>query len=162
MTPETSRAAPSGEHTAPPNVEIRAFDSSDIPDALALWRAADGVVLRDADQAAPLLDYVRRQAASCFVAVLDSRVIGTVLCGHDGRRGYLYHLAVERAHRGRGIGRALATHALDALRAAGIGKCHLMVVTDNAEARAFWAALGWQLRSDVVLMSYTSAESPNA
>lgn len=161
MTPETS-AARDGARTTPPDVEIRAFESSDIPDALALWRAADGVVLRDADQAAPLREYLQRHTASSFVAVSGSRVIGTVLCGHDGRRGYLYHLAVERVHRGRGIGRALATRALDALRHDGIEKCHLMVVAENAEARVFWSALGWQLRSDVVLMSYTSADSPNA
>lgn len=161
MTPSTP-AANHGEHPTLPNVEIRAFESSDIPDALALWRAADGVVLRDADRAAPLSAYLQRQAASSFVAVSGSRVIGTVLCGHDGRRGYLYHLAVERAHWGRGIGRVLATRALDALRRAGIEKCHLMVVTENAEARAFWAALGWHLRPDVVLMSYTSPDAPNA
>ena len=155
-------AARASERAAPPNVEIRAFESSDIPDALALWRAADGVVLRDADEAAPLGQYLERHAASSFVAVSESRVIGAVLCGHDGRRGYVYHLAVERAHRGRGIGRALATRALDALREDGIDKCHLMVVTENAAARAFWTALGWQLRSDVVLMSYTPADSPNA
>ena len=155
-------AARVGERAAPPSVEIRAFESNDIPDALALWRAADGVVLRDADQAGPLGRYLQHHAASSFVAVSGSRVIGTVLCGHDGRRGYLYHLAVERAHRGRGIGRALATRALGALRANGIDKCHLMVVTENAAARAFWTALGWQLRSDVVLMSYASEESPNA
>lgn len=58
--------------------------------------------------------------------------------------------------------RALATCALDALRREGIEKCHLMVVTENAGARAFWSALGWQLRSDVVLMSYASPDSPNA
>lgn len=162
MAPETPAAPPAGEHTAPAGIEIRAFEWSDIPDALELWRSADGVVLRDADRAAPLRDYLRRHAASSFVAISGSRVIGTVLCGHDGRRGYLYHLAVERAHRGRGIGRALATRALDALRREGIEKCHLMVMTENADARAFWSALGWQLRSDVVLMSYVSPESPNA
>lgn len=161
MAPETP-AAPIGEHASPAGIEIRAFESSDIPDALALWRSADGVVLRDADGAAPLGDYLRRHAASSFVAIAGSRVIGTVLCGHDGRRGYLYHLAVDRAHRGRGIGRALATRALDALRRVGIEKCHLMVVAENAQARAFWSALGWQVRSDVVLMSYVSPESPNA
>jgi len=146
----------------PADLEIRSFESSDIPDALALWRTADGVVVREADQPGPIRDYLRRHTASSFVAVAGSRVIGTVLCGHDGRRGYLYHLAVERAHRGRGIGRALATRALDALRREGIEKCHLMVVTENADARAFWSALGWQLRSDVVLMSYASPDSPNA
>jgi len=146
----------------PADLEIRSFESSDIPDALALWRTADGVVVREADQPGPIRDYLRRHAASSFVAIAGSRVIGTVLCGHDGRRGYLYHLAVERAHRGRGVGRALATRALDALRREGIEKCHLMVVTENADARAFWSALGWQLRSDVVLMSYASPDSPNA
>ena len=146
----------------PADLEIRSFESSDIPDALALWRTADGVVVREADQPGPIRDYLRRHTASSFVAVAGSRVIGTVLCGHDGRRGYLYHLAVERAHRGRGIGRALATRALEALRREGIEKCHLMVVTENADARAFWSALGWQLRSDVVLMSYASPDSPNA
>ena len=143
-------------------VEIRGFEPADIPAALVLWREAHGVVLRDADEPVAVQRYLQRNAGTSFVALFGARVIGTVLCGHDGRRGYLYHLAVARAYRGRGIARALAARALEALRHDGIDKCHLTVVAGNAEARAFWTATGWQLRTDVVLMSCTAPGSPNA
>ena len=75
-------------------------------------------------------------------------MIGAVLCGHDGRRGYLNHLAVARDHRGRGIGRALVAASLARLRAIGIGRCNLLVFEDNAQGKEFWRHLGWQERAN--------------
>ena len=85
-----------------------------------------------------------------------------VLTGTDGRRGYLQHLAVAPSHRRRGVGRALAEQAVEALRVLGIAKCHLMVREENAQARAFWERLGWKVRADVTLMSHAGPDAANA
>jgi N-acetylglutamate synthase len=91
-----------------------------------------------------------------IVALNGDQVVGAVLCGTDGRRGYLQHLAVADGHRRLGIGRVLAKRCVTELHARGIEKCHLMVVVDNAEARSFWSRLGWVDRDDIRLMSHTA------
>ena len=83
--------------------------------------------------------------------------MGAVLCGTDGRRGFLHHLAVTARHRRHGIGRALVATALDAVAKRDIHKCHLMVLPANDGARAFWKRVGWMERTDVILMSHTAA-----
>jgi len=88
-----------------------------------------------------------------FVAENDCRVVGTSVAGHDGRRGYLYHLAVSPEMRGRGVGAELARLSLEALRLSGIRKCHIMVLSENANGRAFWEAERWTPRSDICLYS---------
>ncbi|MEP6495376.1 MAG: GNAT family N-acetyltransferase [bacterium] len=79
------------------------------------------------------------------------------MCGTDGRRGYLQHLAVLPTHRRQGIGRQLAERRVHALAESGIDKCHLMVVAGNRDAAAFWTRLGWLDRSDIRLMSHTAS-----
>jgi N-acetylglutamate synthase len=143
-------------------IELREFVAADYDAVLRLWQSAAGVTLRDADARAPLTAYLERHRGLCFVATDREAVVGAVICGTDGRRGYLQHLAVAATHRRRGVGRALVNRSIDALSARGIDKCHLMVVSDNADARAFWSALGWTDRSDVRLMSRTVSGRPNA
>lgn len=82
-----------------------------------------------------------------------SSIVGAVICGHDGRRGYLHHLAVASSYRHRGLGRALADRCLLALEGIGITKCHLFVRADNPEARAFWERVGWHIRDDTHMLS---------
>jgi ribosomal protein S18 acetylase RimI-like enzyme len=97
--------------------------------------------------------YLARNPGMSFVACDGGRVVGAVLCGTDGRRGYLHHLAVAAPDRQRGLGRALVQRCLDALAAAGITKCHLFVFAPNIPARNFWTRIGWRLREDIVVMS---------
>jgi len=85
-------------------------------------------------------------------------VVGTVLCGHDGRRGYIHHLAVAQSHRRRGIGRALVERILSALMAQGIQKCHLFVFGENRQAIAFWERVGFSQRVELVMMSRQIAD----
>jgi len=80
-------------------------------------------------------------------------------CGHDGRRGYIHHLAVSKPYRCQGVGRALAGQCLSALRAAGIHKCHLFVFDDNQEAIAFWKKMGWTQRIELTVMSQYTANA---
>ncbi|KKK77844.1 hypothetical protein LCGC14_2849520, partial [marine sediment metagenome] len=93
-----------------------------------------------------------------FVARDADRVVGAVLCGQDGRRGYLHHLTVAPSHRGGGLGRTLCGRCLDALRVVGIEKCHVFVFADNHDAIAFWRAAGWQRRTDLVMFSMSTDE----
>jgi N-acetylglutamate synthase len=137
------------------NPTIRTFEVDDYAAVRALWQrcADEGIVLRDVDDRAHIARYLARNPGLSFVAELRGAIVGAVLCGTDGRRGYLQHLAVEPACRRSAIGRALAECAFGALRREGIDKCHLMVLPENARARAFWSALGWTERGDVLLMS---------
>ena len=80
-------------------------------------------------------------------------IIGTILCGHDGRRGYIYHVTVALEYRGRGIGRLLVEKSLERLKVEGINKCHLFVFADNTIGNAFWTASGWTKREDIFVYS---------
>jgi len=142
--------------------DITPFQPSDYEEAIALWQRTEGVTLRSADSCEALLRYLKRNPGSSFVAREQDTLVAAVLGGHDGRRGYLHHLAVAPTHRGRGIGRALAERVLTALGTQGIHKCHLMVRADNADALAFWAHIGWAQRADLVIMSRTDPIAANA
>jgi ribosomal protein S18 acetylase RimI-like enzyme len=129
---------------------------------MALWCNTEGLTLREADSREAIARYLGRNPGLSFVARDAGQLVGAVLAGTDGRRGYLQHLAVAPSHRGRGVGRALAERAVEALRSLGVTKCHLMVRQENAAARAFWEHLGWQDRADVVLMSHADPNVANA
>ncbi len=120
---------------------------------LALWQSADGVGLSDADSREAIGRYLARNPGCSFTAWDGDLLVGAVLCGHDGRRGYVHHLAVRPSHRRRGIGKALTTRCLDALAAEGIDKCHLFVFAVNADAIVFWKGVGWSQRVDLNVMS---------
>ena len=143
-------------------IEIQEFRPAHYDAVIQLWRSAEGVVMRDADERAPLSAYLEQHRGLSFIAMQHGAVVGAVLCGTDGRRGYLQHLAVARSHRRRGIGKSLVDASVRALAARGIDKCHLMVLANNAEAQAFWSRLGWKDRNDVRLMSHTASGKPNA
>jgi N-acetylglutamate synthase len=143
-------------------VELREFTFADYDQVVALWRAAEGVVLRDVDQPEAIARYLALNPGLSFVASDEGRIIGAVLCGTDGRRGYLQHLAVAPTHRRRGVGRALAQRCVEALSERGLDKCHLMILPQNQVARAFWRRIGWQDRDDVRVMSHVQSGSPTA
>src|SRR5690606_29848318 len=117
---------------------------------------------RDADSREGIARYLARNPGLSFVAVQHGRIVGTVMAGHDGKRGYLQHLLVLEALRNRGIGRALVSRSLEGLKRDGILKSHLMILVDNQPGRSFWSRLGWQQRDDVHLFSYINAEQDNA
>ena len=131
----------------------RPMTMADYEPALALWKATEGMGLSSADEPAAIERYLLRNPGMSFVAYDEAELAGTVLCGHDGRRGYLHHLAVSAGYRRQGVGRELARCALAALHAEGIEKCHLFVYSKNQLGRAFWCAAGWHERPELVLMS---------
>lgn len=138
---------------------LRVFLPGDIAAASALWRAAPGVGLSDADEAPALQRFLSRNPGCSQVATRGAALVGAVLAGHDGRRGWLHHLAVDAAARRRGVGRALLQRALAALREAGIAKCHVMVLRANAEGIAFWRAVAAAERVELVVFSLPTPRS---
>jgi N-acetylglutamate synthase len=133
---------------------VREMTIADYEAVRALWLASDGVVLRDADDGREAIArYLARNPGLSFVAERGGAVVGAVLCGSDGRRGFRHHMAVARGARRSGVGRALCDRALGTLAAQGIPKCHLMVLARNEAAQAFWREVGWAERDDLVLMS---------
>jgi ribosomal protein S18 acetylase RimI-like enzyme len=135
---------------------------ADIPEVIALWTATEGMQIRDADSPAALTRYLHRNPGCSFVARSRQHLAGAALAGHDGRRGYLNHVAVAGDWRRQGIGRALVERCLAALQEQSICKCHICVFHDNEEGKKFWRRLGWQERASVGLMSITLSDSENA
>lgn len=118
---------------------------SDLDAARALWAAADGVEVAEGDSPEELARYLKRNPGLSTVALDgDGRLVGAVLCGHDGRRGLIYHLAVAPEHRGRGVGRALMQRSLSALKGKGISRALLLVADDNDGGKRFWLREGWE------------------
>jgi ribosomal protein S18 acetylase RimI-like enzyme len=124
----------------------------------ALWQESEGVGLSEADSRAGIAGFLNRNPGLSFVAFNGEQLIGVILCGQDGRRGYIHHLAVSPNHRREGIGRTLVARSLAALERAGIGKCHIFVFRKNETALAFWQGIGWAERVDLTMLSrYTLA-----
>jgi ribosomal protein S18 acetylase RimI-like enzyme len=132
---------------------IRAFLPGDIDAALKLWRQIEGIGLSDADRPEQLRAFLYRNPALSYVAASASTLTGTILCGTDGRRGYIHHLAVAAASRRSGIGRGLIECALSALQRIGIQKCHAFVFQSNPFGDLFWGRLGWQRREGLHVYS---------
>lgn len=135
------------------NMTIKKITKKQYKDLVQLWNSVEGMGLSDADSKDGITAYLKRNPGLSFAAWDENCCVGTVLCGHDGRRGYLHHLAVHRDYRKKGIGRALLNKALDELSRLGIQKCHLFVYTDNIEGRGFWHYSGWEHREDIQLYS---------
>ena len=131
---------------------VRVFRIEDFDAVIVLWRRTEGVGLNESDARPAIAAYLRRNPGLSFVAEEEGRIVGAVLCGHDGRRGYLHHLAVSKRHRGHGIGRQLVCACLAKLRKAGIPKCNIFIFADNAAGMRFWKRTGWSLRTELRLM----------
>jgi putative acetyltransferase len=131
---------------------LRVFRIEDYDAVVALWRRSEGVGLNESDTRPGIAAYLRRNPRHSFVAERNGRIIGAVLCGHDGRRGYLHHLAVAKSQRERGIGRKLVNACLAKLQKAGIQKCTIFLFASNVAGRKFWRHNGWSLPTKIELM----------
>lgn len=142
-------------------VNVREMTIDDYPAVVALLERTAGVRLREADSRAGIERYLQRNPGFSCVAERSGRIVGCIMSGHDGRRGYLQHLAVESEFRRQGIGKALASHCIDRLAEVGILKSHIDVLTGNEPAAAFWLKLGWVERADIVRFSYIASGGEN-
>ena len=109
--------------------------------------------MSDADKKENIEKFLTRNKGLSYICKIKDRIIGTILCGHDGRRGYVYHVTVAKEYRGKGIGKGLVEKSLERLKAEGIQKCHLFVFADNVTGNAFWASTGWSKREDIFVYS---------
>jgi ribosomal protein S18 acetylase RimI-like enzyme len=137
-----------------PAAVIRAFRKTDIAAALELWRITEGMSLTESDNPRTLAKFLRRNPGFSSVATLDGELVGTVLCGHDAWRGFIYHLAVAKDFRRRGIGKRLVARSLEKLRDEGLLRFSIHVLNTNPEGLDYWKRAGWKTRTDVALMQF--------
>lgn len=133
--------------------EMRSFTLQDYDEVRVLWESTDGLGLSSADSREGVASFIARNPNLSLVGVSGGQIVGALLVGHDGRRGYLHHLAVSIALRGKGFGRQLVHEGLYRLAQAGIQKCHLFVFEGNESGRGFWSAVGADERRDLKLYS---------
>lgn len=132
-------------------MDISIMTINDYEDVYELWIRTPGMGLNGLDDSREgIKKYLDRNPWTCFVAKQKGKVVGVILSGHDGRRGYIYHMAVDITERGKGIGKTLLERALEALRKEGIHKAALVVFEKNALGNVFWEAVGFEKREDLI------------
>jgi len=140
-------------------MKLRAMLETDYDQVMALWKSCPEVELNSADDSREgMIRFIRRNPDTCFAAEEDGQLVGVILSGNDGRRGYIYHAAVSPAMRGRGIGSALVGAVLDKMREFGIGKVGLLTFKDNEEGIRFWGRHGFVVRDDLYYHSNVLVE----
>ncbi|MCC7429571.1 GNAT family N-acetyltransferase [bacterium] len=122
-------------------------------EVFALWEKTEGVGLSEADSKENIEKYLQRNPKNSFIASENEKIIGAVLCGNDGRRGYLHHLAVLETCRKQGIGKLLVEKCFEKLSQEGIERCHIFVIDKNEEGKKFWEKLGWSSRKHLLIFS---------
>jgi ribosomal protein S18 acetylase RimI-like enzyme len=127
---------------------IRQMTIDDYDEVYRLWEKAEGISLEESDTREAISIYLKRNRGLCFVVCIGDQIVGTVLCGHEGRRGILRHLVVKKEFRRKGIARALTQECLLALAKEGIKKCNTFVEDANVEGRRFWEHMGWSVLED--------------
>jgi len=138
---------------------IRTMTIEDYDAVYALWSSLPGIGLHTHEDSRDGMGYyLRRNPDSCFVAEEGGTVIGAVLCGNDGRRGYINHLAVAQEYQGQGVAKALLNACLAVMRREGIVKCSLMVFKDNDKGNAFWDAVGSKRHDDILYRKLGTGE----
>ena len=134
-------------------IDILQFDIEFYDEVFALWQQCEGLGLSDADSRQNIQSYLDRNPGMSFVALSHGKVVGAVLAGHDGRRGYIHHLAVHPHYRRKGLARQLVERCLAVLADSGIQKCHLFIFNNNTDGIEFWKRIGWIHRSDISVVS---------
>lgn len=142
-------------------MHYREMTNSDYESLLSLWRAAEGVKLRDADSKEGVAKYLERNPGLSFVAENEGILVGSIMSGHDGRRGYIQHLAVLSGHRRSGVASELLSRCLSALKNEGILKSHIHVLINNELAKRYWSNRGWIKRNDIEVYSYINGAGEN-
>ena len=131
-------------------VTVRSMQIEDYDQVYALWMTIHGFSIRTIDDSREGVErFLKRNPGISVVAEMDGRVVGASLCGHDGRRGCLYHVCVHEDYRMHGIGRAMVVHCMNALQQEGINKVSLIAFTKNDIGNAFWKQIGWTKREDL-------------
>ena len=139
------------------SVVYREMQVSDYDNVMALWLQTEHMLIREADSRENITLYLDKNPNMSFVAEQHGKIIGAVLAGTDGRRGYLQHLAVDAEHRGQRIGKSLVEKVTQSFAQIGISKTHLFVNTDNEQAQQFYQSMGWEVRKEVKMYSFNAS-----
>ena len=141
------------------NMTIRTMTIEDYETVYELWMSCIGMGLNNLDDSKEGIErFLLRNPETCFVAEEDAETVGVILAGNDGRRGYIYHTAVNPDYRRRGIGSMLVDKALDALKSHGINKVALVVFSRNENGNAFWEKVGFTVRDDLTYRNISLAD----
>ena len=132
-------------------MNIRIMSISDYEAVFNLWLSCSGMGLNNLDDSRDgIARFLQRNPDCCFIAEENEKIVGSVMAGHDGRRGHIYHMAVAPDHRRQKVGSMLLDHALSALHKQGIHKVALVVFESNTEGNAFWENHGFTQRKDLI------------
>lgn len=132
-------------------MKIRVMNISDYEQIYQLWMSCAGMGLNNLDDSKEGIErFLNRNPETCFVAENEQRIVGAIIVGNDGRRGYIYHTAVDPDYRNQGIATKLVGAAMEALKSLGINKAALVVFTKNSDGNAFWEKIGFTSREDLV------------
>lgn len=132
-------------------MKIRLMTVDDYQEVYDLWLRTPGMGLNNVDDSREGIEkYLGRNPGTCFVAEDDGKLIGVIMAGHDGRRGFIYHTTVDTDYRRQGLGRRLVQHVLEALEAEGINKVALVAFERNELGNTFWEQVGFTAREDLV------------
>lgn len=124
--------------------KIQEFQLADYDEAVALWKTMEGVTLNESDSLQSISEFLNRNPSLSFIAKNNSNeIIGTILCGHNGRAGQIYHLAVAKAYRGKGLGKELVHLCFVRLAQENIPRCNIFVYSNNQVGNGFWLNTGW-------------------
>lgn len=140
-------------------ITIRKMKLQDYEEVYALWLSCPGMGLNDLDDSKKGIEkYLNRNPNTCFVALNQEKIIGAILSGHDGRRGYISHTAVSLAYQRQKIGTMLVNAVLEALKQEGIHKVNLVVFASNEKGNRFWEKLGFTSRQDLIYRDHLLSE----
>ena len=140
-------------------MKIRVMTASDYEAVKALWMTIKGFGIRSIDDSREGVErFLRRNPTTSVVAEVDGKIVGAILCGHDGRRGCLYHVCVHKDYRMQGIGKAMVVFCMEALKAEEINKVSLIAFTQNDIGNAFWNEICWTKREDLNYYDFTLNE----
>lgn len=141
---------------------VRTMNIADYDSVVELMKQSPGISFRDADSRESTNQYLLRNPGLSFVCEEGDQIIGCIMSGHDGRRGYLQHLIVHASHRRKGIANQLVECCLSELERLGIHKSHIDVFKANALAATYWESQGWKLRTDINRYSFVRGGNENA
>lgn len=131
-------------------ITIRTMTAQDYEGVKALWLSIKGFAIRSLDDSREGVErFLKRNPTTSVVAEADGQIVGGILCGHDGRRGCMYHVCVRKQWRMRGIGKAMVVKAMEELRKEHINKVSLIAFSSNDIGNAFWKEIGWTKREDL-------------
>ena len=140
-------------------MQIRKMTIADYDEIYSLWMSCAGMGLNSLDDTKEgISKFLERNPETCFVALIDKRIIGAIMVGTDGRRGYIYHTAVHPDFRKQGIAKALVDNALSAVENLGINKVALVVFGRNIGGNVFWEKMGFTTRDDIIYRNKTLVE----